>query len=162
MKRSEGVKTKQIKLALLVVSVLAIRGAYAAYENQHIKVIHSSYLLKAVHPLVQERYLELRNVLYTNRNSKDALLSALVKNGALIELDINDLSGTGYASSFDHQVPKVSGAQLSMPDDGAVVITLTNWNSSNWQAELNLAMPFRYGMDLKEVLASLVLGRLPF
>ncbi len=161
MKRSKGVKTKQIKLALLVVSVLTIRGAYAAYEDQHIKVIHSSYYLKSVHPLVQERYLELRKVLYTSRNSKDALLSALVKNGALIDLDINDLGETGYASSFDHQVPKVNGVQLSMPDDGAVIITLTNWNSSNWRAELNLALPFRYGMDLKEVLALLVLGRLP-
>lgn len=162
MGRMRSANGRAIKIALFIVCVFAIRGIYQGYDNRHIKVVHSSYMLNGVHPLVHKRYLELREVFYANKHSKDELVKALLKHGALIDLDIINLKENGYGGGFDHRVPQANGIQFAMPDQGAVVVRLSDWESSEWKAELDLALPFASWSGFPGPLVSYALSRMPF
>ncbi len=164
MKRSKSARVRLLKLALLVVGIVTVGGVYKAWNNRHIEVVHSSFVLNEVHPLVRERYLVLRDELYANRNSKQGVVDALYKHGVFSEASQEGLS-RGIIM-FDPKVPIVNGEQLAMPDHGAVGIEVTNWRSENWQVRLFLFLPFALSQsttrDPIAMTKAIILSRIPF
>ncbi len=144
--KRKPILTRKVRLLsyafILSLSVGIVYGSYRHWDNRHIVVVHSSYVLNKVHPMVRERYHKLRELLYANRHSKQDIVKLLVKEGLLMDSPIQELEEVGRIRYGDSKELRDQGEVLVLANDGQIYVAIKNWKTDDWVIDLELNLPF--------------------